>query len=44
MIILTITFILGIITGVLLYRNNIERFKKTEDKGKYLLDALKGRK
>lgn len=43
MIILLITFILGVITGILLYRNNIDKLQKTEDKGKHLLDALKGR-
>lgn len=41
MIILLLTFIAGIITGVLFYRNNINKLKNTEDKGKQLLDALK---
>ena len=41
MIILSITFILGVITGVLLYRNNVKKLQSTEDKGKQLLDALK---
>lgn len=44
MIILTITFILGVICGILLYRNNISKLQKTESRGKELLDALKGRK
>ena len=35
------TFILGVITGVLLYRNNVKKLQTTEDKGKQLLDALK---
>lgn len=41
MIIIALTFILGVVTGVLLYRNNINKLQKTEDKGKQLLDALK---
>jgi len=44
MIILTLTFISGVIAGILLYRNNIKRMQATEDKSKSLLDYLKGRK
>ena len=43
MIILLITFTAGVITGILLYRNNVTKLQKAEDKGKHLLDALKGR-
>lgn len=35
------TFILGFITGILLYRNNINRLKKTEEKGKNIINAFK---
>ena len=37
------TLILGVIVGALLYRNNAQKIQKTEDSGKKLLDALKGR-
>ena len=50
MIILIITFIIGVITGVLLYRNNIKKSEgvikgaeEAKSKGKFLLDMLKGR-
>ena len=33
----------GFVAGVLLYRNNVAKLKATEDKGKALIDALKGR-
>ena len=33
----------GFVAGVLLYRNNVSKLKATEDKGKALIDALKGR-
>lgn len=36
-------FICGAVGGALLYRNNVSRLKSTEDKGKALLDALKGK-
>jgi len=42
-----ITFIaalvLGFIGGALFFRNNANKIKTTEDSGKKLLDALKGR-
>jgi hypothetical protein len=42
-----ITFIsallLGFVAGALFFRNNKEKLHKTEDSGKKLLDALKGR-
>ena len=41
MIILIGTFILGVITGILLYRNNIKRLKDTEEKGKSVINLLK---
>lgn len=45
MLLVSITFLigalLGFVGGVLTYRNNAEKAKKAEDKGKALLDALK---
>jgi hypothetical protein len=41
MIILIGTFLLGVITGILLYRNNINRLQKTEAKGKEIINAFK---
>lgn len=41
MIILLITFILGFVTGILLYRNNINKLKKTEKTGKSLFNLFK---
>lgn len=41
MIILIGTFILGVIIGILLYRNNISRLQKTEAKGKNIINAFK---
>jgi hypothetical protein len=41
MIILLITFLLGVITGILLYRNNINKLQKTEAKGKDIINAFK---
>jgi hypothetical protein len=41
MIILIGTFILGFITGTLLYRNNIAKLQKTEAKGKEIINAFK---
>lgn len=35
--------LIGILGGILVYRNNAAKIKATEDKGKNLLDALKGR-
>ena len=37
------SFIAGAVGGALLYRNNVAKMKATEDKGKALIDALKGR-
>lgn len=36
-------FLAGAICGILIYRNNIAKMKSSEDKGKAILDALKGR-
>jgi hypothetical protein len=36
-------FTLGAISGILVYRNNAIKLKAAEDKGKNLLDVLKGR-
>jgi hypothetical protein len=36
-------FICGAVGGALLYRNNVARLQSTEDKGKKLLEALKGK-
>jgi hypothetical protein len=44
MITLLITFLFGVITGILLYRNNINKLQKTEEKGRELIDKLKGPK
>ena len=41
MIILIGTFLLGLITGILLYRNNIKKLQKTEAKGKNIINAFK---
>lgn len=36
-------FIAGAVGGVLVYRNNAARLNKTEEEGKKLLAALKGK-
>jgi hypothetical protein len=35
--------LIGVVAGILVYRKNGDRLKSTEDKGKQLIDALKGR-
>ena len=35
--------LIGFIGGALFFRNNADKIKSTEDSGKKLLDALKGR-
>ena len=35
--------VIGFVIGGLFWRNNSEKIQKTEDSGKKLLDALKGR-
>lgn len=35
--------LIGFAAGILVYRKNATKLKSTEDKGKSILDALKGR-
>jgi F0F1-type ATP synthase assembly protein I len=35
--------LIGFVAGLLVYRKHTDRLKATEDKGKSILDALKGR-
>jgi F0F1-type ATP synthase assembly protein I len=35
--------LIGFVAGLLVYRKHSERLKSTEDKGKTIIDALKGR-
>jgi F0F1-type ATP synthase assembly protein I len=35
--------LIGFVAGLLVYRKHSDRFKSTEDKGKTIIDALKGR-
>ena len=35
--------LIGLVAGLLIYRKHIDRLKSTEDKGKTIIDALKGR-
>lgn len=35
--------LIGVVAGLLVYRKHSDRLKTTEDKGKSILDALKGR-
>ena len=35
--------LIGILGGILVYRNNAAKLKASEDKGKSIIDALKGR-
>ena len=35
--------LIGFVAGVLVYRKHTDRLKSTEDKGKSIIDALKGR-
>jgi F0F1-type ATP synthase assembly protein I len=35
--------LIGFVAGLLVYRKHSDRLKSTEDKGKTILDALKGR-
>jgi len=35
--------LIGFVAGLLVYRRHSDRLKSTEDKGKHLLDVLKGR-
>ena len=35
--------LIGAVAGLLVYRKHSDRLKSTEDKGKSIIDALKGR-
>jgi len=35
--------LIGVLGGILVYRNNAAKLKAGEEKGKHLLDALKGK-
>ena len=35
--------LIGLVAGLLVYRKHTDRLKSTEDKGKSIIDALKGR-
>jgi hypothetical protein len=35
--------LIGFVAGLLVYRKHTDRLKSTEDKGKSIIDALKGR-
>jgi hypothetical protein len=35
--------LIGFVAGLLVFRNNAAKLKAGEDKGKHLLDALKGK-
>jgi F0F1-type ATP synthase assembly protein I len=35
--------LIGFVAGLLVYRKHTDRLKSTEDKGKSILDALKGK-
>ena len=35
--------LIGVLGGILVYRNNKSKLQATEDKGKSIIDALKGR-
>jgi F0F1-type ATP synthase assembly protein I len=35
--------LIGFVAGLLVYRKHSDRIKSTEDKGKTIIDALKGR-
>jgi hypothetical protein len=43
LILFTTGLLIGFVAGLLVYRKHTDRLKATEDKGKSILDALKGR-
>jgi hypothetical protein len=43
LILFTTGLLIGFVAGLLVYRKHSERLKSTEDKGKTIIDALKGR-
>jgi hypothetical protein len=42
-ILFTTGLLIGFVAGLLVYRKHSDRLKSTEDKGKSIIDALKGR-
>jgi hypothetical protein len=43
LILFTTGFLIGFVAGLLVYRKHSDSLKSTEDKGKTIIDALKGR-
>jgi hypothetical protein len=43
LILFTTGLLIGFVAGLLVYRKHTDRLKSTEDKGKTIIDALKGR-
>ena len=43
LILFTTGLLIGFVAGLLVFRNNAAKLKASEDKGKHLLDALKGK-
>jgi hypothetical protein len=43
LILFTTGLLIGFVAGILVFRNNAAKLKASEDKGKHLLDALKGK-
>ena len=43
LILFTTGLLIGFVAGLLVYRKHSDRLKSTEDKGKSIIDALKGR-
>jgi F0F1-type ATP synthase assembly protein I len=43
LILFTTGLLIGFVAGALVFRNNADKLKETETKGKNLLDALKGK-
>jgi hypothetical protein len=43
LILFTTGLLIGFVAGLLVYRKHTDRLKSTEDKGKSIIDALKGR-
>jgi hypothetical protein len=43
LILFTTGLLIGFVAGLLVYRKHSDRLKSTEDKGKTIIDALKGR-
>jgi F0F1-type ATP synthase assembly protein I len=43
LILFTTGLLIGFVAGLLVFRNNAAKLKASEDKGKHLIDALKGK-